>query len=118
MTGEKQGWFKSIFYRDDREFKRKLGELIDSTVPSSVDTFSVMADQLMKDHKVAMDRAMVVSALSRLLMADNKSRAHKLASAINDFDLRKWVWRLGGAIAAFVTLGYPALEFYEFVRAW
>lgn len=121
MNEQKQNWFHSIFYRDDREFKRLMGELIDSTETGSAQAADIFEDstrQLLADYKVHIDKTQYLYQMRRLMLASNRDRAHRLRSAPNDFDLRRWVLFMFGSFGLLIALGWPVLHFYEFLMAW
>lgn len=80
----------SIFYIDQREFRREVHALIDSN-PTSEYLRSEIGS-LVDSHGVQIDKEVLAGYVIKMCMAQNPHRAKKIVDAIGDKDLRN-VWR-------------------------
>lgn len=73
-----------MLYIDTREMKRELHELIDSEWPSDIAAFREQVKEIVKRHKLPINREQYSMHLARLVASNNPSRAKKLVDCFGD----------------------------------
>jgi hypothetical protein len=84
------GFLGKVFLRDDRTFKSEVHAAVDREDLDS-EELGWHLEAALKEHKVALNGSKFTHHIQKLVLSNNRQRAHKLVDVLNDFDVRAWV---------------------------